>query len=514
MDLSLATSIYERAKVVKNNKIAAQAEKVIEEYSAFQKNNPDLPTIAPFCELDYNGLLRLLTHHGEEKIDTIIEALDPLIPKFNDEECLKGKASIQSRVFKEPVVVKFYDEKKLSSLLDTFLKVTNYKEMEWIEFKTDFLRRETDYLGKLFSSLSNAACLKNVQYAYLIYGVKESKREINGTKFSTASKIWQTIEDELRQKCVPNLNFEIIEFNYKENRQQHIIIFKIQAAGAKPIAYCGKSFIRQDDKVIPLEDFPNLLKKLSNPKQQPIIDNSISVILQSPQFFFLIDPKNVNTPFNNPKKTTEDSNNKSKKIDIKRIVKIIIKIIIGILFGTGATGLFVKSCISYEKKSIEINASANEQNNSHNQSPIVYGDHATLNYNLCNDSKENISNTKESTILSSHSINEDSYSSSSKTTGEVVDKKKTELEQTACLLYREAMRINPDANHVIGNLKSLVFNYNKFAKKIKYDTVEHKGKFHEQPYGLGSIGDSSSHMLPFIIFNVENFLKVNNINCD
>ena len=201
---------------------------------------------------------------------------------------------------------------------------------------------------------------------------------------------------------------------------------------------------------------------------------------------------------------------KSKKIDIKWIIKLVV----AILFGSSVSGLIVISCISCEKNSLEIHAFTNEQNNSHNQSPIVNGDFVTFNYNFYNDSKENISDTKKPTILSSQSINEDSYSSSSKITGEVIDKKKTELEQTACLLYREAMRINPDANHVIGNLKSLVFNYNKFAKKVKYDTVEHKGKFYEQSYGLGSIGDSSSHMLPFIIFNVEKFIKTNNINCD
>ena len=503
MDLSIAKSIYEHAKVVKNNKVVSDAERVIEEYSVFQRDNPSLPYIAPFCGLDHTGpLIKILTQHGEDKIDTIIKVFEHIF--CSNENLIITKAPVRSSHLKNPTTIKtpinkepihrmkqqnLEKNQELTLFLDSILKETKFMETEWLEFKRFNSRPDLDNFGKILAGLANTAFINNVAFAYLIIGIDDLKAEICGTKIKTVSEGWKSFEKKLRQSFQPSLEFEVDEFDYKNDPQKHIVIIKIHAASDKPVAYCGESFIRHGDKTVPLTDFPNYQNIFLNSTQQTVIDNSITIIIQNPQIIFKI------------------------KNEKKSCIKLIIELIIALLSVSGVSSIITISCDNSDKKMVEFNTPINNQNNSLNQSPIVNGD-ATINYYANNDSKENHYNTKDSMITSSQSVNKEISYSSSKAIEKVIDKKKRDVEETACLLYRDAMQINPNANHVIGSLKSLVFNYNRFAKKIKLDTVEHKGKFHEQSYGLGSIGDSSSHMLPFIIFNVEKFIKINNINCN
>ena len=84
MDLSIARSIYERAKAVKRSKNAADAEIVSNEYQAFQIANPYLPYVAPYVALNhYGSKIKILSSDDEVIIDAIIAALRPLFLDSN-----------------------------------------------------------------------------------------------------------------------------------------------------------------------------------------------------------------------------------------------------------------------------------------------------------------------------------------------------------------------------------------------------------------------------------------------
>lgn len=147
MDLSIAKSIYEHAKVVKNNKIASDAERVIEEYSRFRRDNPSLPYIDPFCKLDHTGpLIKLLNRHGEDKIDAIIKALEPFIPKFIEDmdlsrvKTIKPKDWAEAHGVKVDVVMKLLRDAGVN--VRTHMSKIDYREYEIIEAMAEEEKRK------------------------------------------------------------------------------------------------------------------------------------------------------------------------------------------------------------------------------------------------------------------------------------------------------------------------------------------------------------------------------------
>lgn len=60
-------------------------------------------------------------------------------------------------------------------------------ENEIVEFKEAKNNYDFHKLGKYFSALSNEANLKNVEFAWLIFGVEDKKKSIVGTTFRSMS---------------------------------------------------------------------------------------------------------------------------------------------------------------------------------------------------------------------------------------------------------------------------------------------------------------------------------------
>ncbi|HAF77526.1 MAG TPA: transcriptional regulator, partial [Maribacter sp.] len=59
------------------------------------------------------------------------------------------------------------------------------EETEWLEFKEN----NGQELGEYISALSNAACLHNKDYAYLVFGINDNNHRIVGTNFNLNQKI-------------------------------------------------------------------------------------------------------------------------------------------------------------------------------------------------------------------------------------------------------------------------------------------------------------------------------------
>lgn len=522
MDLSKAKSIYEYAKNVKNNKVPSDVERVIEQYSAFRNDNPNLPFIAPFCRLDHTGpLIKLLTHHGEDKIDAIIKALEPFIPKFCDDEFLVGKATIHSGVLEGPVTIKTHKDQEpirrlekqalerkrtqeLSLFLDSILKEAKFMETEWLEFKTILLKDRYDYLGKIFSSLSNTARLYNLQYAYLIYGINEPKREISGTNFSTSSNIWQVIEQELHQRFTPSIKFEILEFNYNDDSQKHIVIFRIHAASDTPISYCGNVFVRKGDSTVLVGKKAHFttIKTDSSP-QHSALDNSESEIIQKTPFFLEL-------------KISAGITIDLKVMSDKRPLLILVALVV-ITIG------FIKKCYIDEKNVDAISVSVNLQNKSSEQGKqiynVIYGDNNNI-FNSNGDGNKQVaekkidnnnaggdSDVENPTIAqSSSSVQEESSSS--------MIKKRIKLDlddrRTVCTLYEGADTIVIHSMYAAGLLNSLIADYNDFAVDNGLKTYENN---YEKYDNGGAINNYGVSIHSSIKRTLKNIIDSNKMKC-
>ena len=71
---------------------------------------------------------------------------------------------------------------ELTSFLESILEKAESRgsagETEWLEFKTNIGELHTsityERLGEYLSGLANAACIKDIAYAYLILGIEDS----------------------------------------------------------------------------------------------------------------------------------------------------------------------------------------------------------------------------------------------------------------------------------------------------------------------------------------------------
>ncbi|MBI5003804.1 putative DNA binding domain-containing protein [Candidatus Kaiserbacteria bacterium] len=127
------------------------------------------------------------------------------------------------------------------------------KETEYLEFKENNLSEKT--LGELISAISNAACLCDVEYGYVVYGIEDSTHTVVGTKLKPRSiKIGgEDMELWLQKMLDPSINFEIFELDFNG---MPVVIFKIPAATERPLRFQSQSYIRIGSNMRNLKEFP------------------------------------------------------------------------------------------------------------------------------------------------------------------------------------------------------------------------------------------------------------------
>ena len=120
-------------------------------------------------------------------------------------------------------------------------RLVNYPECEFIEYKENF--HSAEEIGERISAIANSASLHNKPYGYLVFGVKDSTRDIVGTTFCAKSekKGNEILELWLVNRLNPKIDFEIIEFDYKEG--VHISMYKIPAASGCPVNFINRAYI-------------------------------------------------------------------------------------------------------------------------------------------------------------------------------------------------------------------------------------------------------------------------------
>lgn len=125
-------------------------------------------------------------------------------------------------------------------------------ESEVIEFKEAKESYSVDDLGKYFSALSNEANLRGMDFAWLIFGVTDKKREIVGTHFKEGEKALHQLKNDMAQHVTGNLIFrEIIPLEIESKR---ILLFKIPASPRNVITcWKGIPYARNGESLKPLD---------------------------------------------------------------------------------------------------------------------------------------------------------------------------------------------------------------------------------------------------------------------
>lgn len=189
------------------------------------------------------------------------------------------------------------------------MKIEDLKELiastgenEWIEFKVnDCNPRE---IGEYISALSNSACLHNMEFGYLIFGIENSSKAIVGTNFKPKqTKVGnEELENWLATQLKPRNDFSIIELIVNSKT---VIVFKIDATMDTPIKFKGEEFIRVGSYKKKLSEFPEKARKIWNKVKAKRFEKEIALgnldadtVLQLLDYSSLFDLLNQSLPTN------------------------------------------------------------------------------------------------------------------------------------------------------------------------------------------------------------------------
>lgn len=150
---------------------------------------------------------------------------------------------------------------ELVALVDELIALP--KESEWVEFKTSTIK-PNEKLGDYISGLSNAACVNNQSYAYLLLGIDDISHHVIGTNYSfkTRKQGNEELEFWVRRYLTPSIRFEYFVCQY--SKETIVELFMIPAATGEPTTFQGKASIRIGTSLTQLKEFPHYAKIIYN----------------------------------------------------------------------------------------------------------------------------------------------------------------------------------------------------------------------------------------------------------
>lgn len=139
------------------------------------------------------------------------------------------------------------------------------KENEWVEFKTG-TATTNDRLGQYISAISNAACIHNQDFGYLVFGIHDDIHEVVGTafKFKNKKEGNQELELYIRQYLHPSIRFAHFTCQYGT---YHVEIFKIPAAKSQPTNFKKIPYIRFDTSLTDLRNYSEYARVIYNSEE-------------------------------------------------------------------------------------------------------------------------------------------------------------------------------------------------------------------------------------------------------
>ena len=154
------------------------------------------------------------------------------------------------------------DNKKFMKFVDELCVLP--KENEWVEFKSGNAVTN-ERLGQYISAISNAACIHNKPFGYLVFGINDRTHAVESTKFRFQNRKEGNAELELwiRRLLTPSIKFEFYPCSYKEH---YLEIFKIPAAVGEPTHFKNIAYIRFGSSLTDLRKYPQHIKAIYNAK--------------------------------------------------------------------------------------------------------------------------------------------------------------------------------------------------------------------------------------------------------
>lgn len=150
-----------------------------------------------------------------------------------------------------------------TELINLTTNLISQWENEVIEFKQADKNFKLSEIGQYFSALSNEANLRNIEKAWLVFGVS-NQRQIVGSDYRIKKEQREHLKFEISQGLEPSLTFRnIYEVPTPEGR---VLLFEIPAAPqGMPVSYNGHYYCRAGESLLALS-----LDKLDEIRRQTI----------------------------------------------------------------------------------------------------------------------------------------------------------------------------------------------------------------------------------------------------
>ncbi len=137
------------------------------------------------------------------------------------------------------------DQTALQSLLSSLIATW---ENEVVEFKRAGNDYDTNKIGEYFSALANEANLRNVERAWLVFGVDNKTRSVVGSDYRQDHERLHSLKMQIAAETEPSITFrDIHELQIPQGR---VVLFEIPAAPAGiPIAWKGHYYSRAGESL-------------------------------------------------------------------------------------------------------------------------------------------------------------------------------------------------------------------------------------------------------------------------
>lgn len=121
-------------------------------------------------------------------------------------------------------------------------------ENEVVEFKNVGDGYSTSDIGKYFSALANEANLRNVERAWLVFGVDNASRQVVGSDYRVDRERLHGLKNQISQDSEPSITFR--EIHELITEQGRALLFEIPAAPfGMPIAWKGHYYARSGESL-------------------------------------------------------------------------------------------------------------------------------------------------------------------------------------------------------------------------------------------------------------------------
>ena len=144
-------------------------------------------------------------------------------------------------------------DKSLSSLVTQL--VASPHEHELVEFKHNF--HSAEEIGENLSALANSANLRDIEYAYLVFGVEDTTHNIVGTSFDPYNKKAKGNEDLipwLSRALSPRLAFKAENVTMESGA--HVVVFTVPSANLYPVTFSNVAYTRIGSYTRKLSEYP------------------------------------------------------------------------------------------------------------------------------------------------------------------------------------------------------------------------------------------------------------------